>query len=103
MPYVVDIGENHLREAEDIEHALDIARLALESADYFARRKGWSPFWADSVCIVQCRAVVWREYWRDYAAVKSRGRIVLTAEGVRKRLGMPPAAPRPAFPSPPRL
>lgn len=95
MPWLVDTGDNHLEEADNKEHAIHLARLALESADSFAARFGWSPFWAETVCVIQCRAAVWQEYGRDYTEVKARGRIVMNAGAIRKREGLPPALPRP--------
>jgi hypothetical protein len=87
---------HHFEEAEDLAHALEIASYALEAANEFAARMGWTPYWAELVEIRRCPVAVWREWWRDSDAVAARSALHLDAAAIRKRLDLPqPTAPRP--------
>ena len=99
MPYIVFTGgDEGFREAENLDHAMDISAWALRQADDFARRMGWAPFWVDQVDIRRITEDAMREHWRDADSVVEHSRQTHDAAAIRKCLGMPPCpADRPSY------
>lgn len=90
MAFLVDEGNGYLQPADDMNHALDLAGHALAAADDFARRMGWAPFWADAVQILTCSGAGMQEWWRYPVEMAKRSKVRMTADQVRRKLGMPP-------------
>lgn len=49
MAFYVDTGDGLFREADNIQHAREIAQHAIEAARDFRDRMGWTPFWGRCV------------------------------------------------------
>lgn len=99
MPYLVYAGTDTFQEADDLGHALGMAQVHLDSADDFARRMGWAPYWAEAVEIRKIKVADWNQWFRFPDEIVSRSTVKRTATQIRKQLGMAPCpASRPCPP-----
>lgn len=105
MPYIVYTGGSEgFREADNLDHAMDLAAWALLQADDFARRMGWAPFWADGVEIRKIAQKPWRVLRNPFTGYRNPDSVAENsiqthdAATIRKRLKMPPCpAARPSY------
>lgn len=90
MPYLAYAGAGAPQVADDLRHAIELAGLHLESADDFARKMGWVPFWAESVAVLSVPVKVWDDPRIGLWKALDHAKVARTAAQIRKSLGMAP-------------